>query len=346
MPTFDMTSDDLTPWLANRILSDHFIEERRRAAFLWRHFSAPGLLGGVDLADGTKYTTLRPGYPAIFFLTHTLGPARINNPANVVGTSEDGQEVELASFFRTTTKHFDDDKRCPFLVVRFDSQPSFGPGTEVILASKVLHQSSIPNALERSFQISVWNLWIMFESAVHFEQAKKIGNTIRQSIEAAGVNPTSFRIPLIEGDSSPVYVPYHFFSGDYFGNLHRLNGQGDLVALNPNNIEVMMVADAAVPNAVAVPDGWAKATEPLTSLLDAWYAWKSNRPVRAGELADLVADQGILIPDLVALESRQAKAIGLGHILIEMASNNSIEGWSINVGKSGNSNVFRLEKSA
>lgn len=344
MPTFDMTFADFTPWLADRLLSGHFIEERRRAAFLWRHFSAPGLLGGVDLADGTKYEILRPADPAAYLLAHTLGPARIDTPPEVSGTTEDGRMAELVSFFRTTTRHSDDDEMCRFLVVRFDGQNSLRPGNEVIQASHALSGAGYPHAIERSFQIGVWNLWIFFESAVPVEQGMEIGTSIREAIESTGVDPYAFSIPLIDGESPAAYLPYHFFAGDYFANLHQLDDRHELVALNPNKIAVMAVATPAHPESDNYKSEDSPCAAPITRLLEAWHASKGGRPVRAGELADLVAEQGIVIPELAAFDSRQARAINLGRILMDVAAANSIDGWSIDVGRSGNSNVFRLER--
>lgn len=344
MPSFDMTCADFTPWLADRLLSDHFIEQRRRAAFLWRHFCGSGLLGGVDLADGTKYEILRPADPVAFLLAHALGPARIDTPPEVSATTKEGRTVELASFFRTTTKHADDDEMCPFLVVRFDGQNSLRPGREVIQASHALHGAGYPHAIERSFQIGVWNLWVFFAPAVTVQQAKDVATAIRDAIGSAGVESSAFSIPLIDGDSSSVYVPYHFFSGDYFANLHELDNRQELVALNPNRIEVMAVPTSALPESDNYRSEETPQAAPITRFLEAWHASKRGRPARAGELADLVAEQGILIPELAAFESRQARAINLGRILMDAASNNSIEGWSISAGKSGNSNVFRLER--
>jgi len=66
-------------------------------------------------------------------------------------------------------------------------------------------------------------------------------SSVQEAIESAGVESTVFNIPLIEGDSTLVYVPYHFFSGDFFSNLHQLDDHHELIALNPNRLDVMKI---------------------------------------------------------------------------------------------------------
>ncbi len=349
MARFDVDVSHMKPWLADRVVSDCFIDERRRAAFLHRHFCAPGLLGGLDLADGTECITIQPEDHAAFFLSHTLGPGRIGVAPRVKITTVDGVDEERQSFFRTTTRHVGSEGKCSFVAITFQNENSLQPSPLIMKASRGLSGRGINHAIERSFRIGRWTLWGFLQHPLPLEQVQSIAWMCREAIQLSGVQPDQFHIPLLENDVEPIYIPYHFFCADYFGMLHSLDEDDDLVAMNPNSIPPLDVSphapqmDCAAKPLQAASVGPSK--HPWNDVLEAWYEGYGERRVRAGELVSLIGASKLVPPEAPATwhESSQAAAIWLGKRLQSLVGA-TINAHQIEATRSGNSTVFCLRR--
>ncbi|MBI1292839.1 hypothetical protein GC173_16615 [bacterium] len=348
MGHFDMPVSKMTPWLADRIIADHFIEDRRRASFLSRHFAAPGLLGGVDLATGENCPDIHLGTDgsAAFFLAHTLGPARIAVPPEVTTIAKDGARSERSSFFRTTTRHWDDSGNCPFIIVAIASGGLLAPSPAVVTASHALSEAGFRHAIERPVRPRVWHLWMFLEKPQDLREARRIAERMRSVLTLVGLSQSEFKLPIEEEQPSAVHLPYHFFYGDVLGCLHILDDDDQLIALNPNTIPVvsgtsLLPADQTLldqSESLGEADGVAR----WVKFFGWWRGKFGARRVRAGEVVKAIDPTTCLPPGGPNwTTSPQAASIWLGRRLQALGGHH-LGGHLIEANRSGNSTVFRL----
>lgn len=306
------------------------VQAQARANLLSKHFGEPGMLHGVDLTSGERYSHIDPLHPDAFFYQHVVGPSRtVEGQYALVG--EDEKEL-CVGFFRPLCYLFDHEARLSAISIALHGQHGLRTPEQVLMCAKHLTAKGYPVIVERSFRIGLYVLWLLLSEKISSEAGSHIAYECYASLRDAGlVEEAGISVPLLEEGAHDVYVPYQFFAGGWWGQLYTVS-DNKLVELNLREVPHLEPQSRQIRRLSMYEEA---AT--LSSFVHAWWEKHGQRRVRAGDLVDLHP-----LPMEVEGSTRHALIIELGKTLSRI-SDQIIAGYIIRSRRSGNGSVCWLE---
>lgn len=309
---------------------------------LKNHFSGMGVLSGTDLLSGKSYERIYPEDTFDFFKAHLLGPGRYAATTGVVAEDHLDELHQVSSFFRCQCRSLDDDGMTSAISLTVKGQQGLEPTSEVYSIIEQLQHAGWPVLIERSFRLLRWTLWTLLTNRVAESAAKDIA--YRQYCLVRDRNLIAghlVEVPLIDETVDRPYLPFQFFSGDFYGMLYQLNGH-QLQQLDFHSVPHF---DAFSGRNVSCSFVCDEMKQSIEALFKAWWKRFNQHRIRAGELLKVLDDEGISIDPLIPPGEFHRRSIELGQFL-KSSEDQFFCGKKMYSRRSGNGTVFWLVESS